>query len=244
MMISIHPEHPQPRLIAQVVDILRDDGVIAYPTDTTYGIGCSIFSKKGIEKIYTIKQREKKKPFSFICSDLSEVTRYAKVSNFAYKIMKRLLPGPYTFVLDATSIVPNLLVTKQKTVGIRIPDNPVCLALVKALGNPIVTTSANRSGEEPIGDAALIENLDRARVQTPCEPTVEFLAGAPLDNGNVDARQCQLARQHQAGRARAHDQDIGIRHGHQTAPVVLDPVSASPRPHRRDEHAHVSAEVS
>ena len=157
MMISIHPEHPQPRLIAQVVDILRDDGVIAYPTDTTYGIGCSIFSKKGIEKIYTIKQREKKKPFSFICSDLSEVTRYAKVSNFAYKIMKRLLPGPYTFVLDATSIVPNLLVTKQKTVGIRIPDNPVCLALVKALGNPIVTTSANRSGEEPIGDPFQVE---------------------------------------------------------------------------------------
>lgn len=158
MMISIHPEDPQPRLISQVVDILRGDGVIAYPTDTTYGIGCSIFSKKGIEKIYTIKQREKKKPFSFICADLSEVTRYAKVSNFAFRIMKRLLPGPYTFVLDATSIVPNLLVTKQKTVGIRIPDNQVCLALVKALGNPIVTTSANRSGEEPIGDPYIVDS--------------------------------------------------------------------------------------
>src|SRR5512135_1525688 len=123
MILEINADNPQPRLVARVAETLRAGGIIAYPTDTTYGIGCSIFSKKGIEKIYTIKQREKKKPFSFICSDLSEVTRYAKVSNFAFNIMKRLLPGPYTFVLDATSIVPNLLVTKQKTVGIRIPDN-------------------------------------------------------------------------------------------------------------------------
>jgi tRNA threonylcarbamoyl adenosine modification protein (Sua5/YciO/YrdC/YwlC family) len=126
--------------------------VIAYPTDTTYGIGCSIFSKKGVDRIYQIKQREKKKPFSFICPTLSEVSRYARVSNYAFKLMKRLLPGPYTFVLDATGIVPDLLQTKQKTVGIRMPDNNICLALVTALGHPIVTTSANLSGEEPIGD--------------------------------------------------------------------------------------------
>jgi tRNA threonylcarbamoyl adenosine modification protein (Sua5/YciO/YrdC/YwlC family) len=152
MLLEINPENPQPRLISQVVEILNQGGVIAYPTDTTYGIGCSIFNKRGIERIYHLKQREKKKPFSFICSDLSEVTRYAKVSNYAYKIMKRFLPGPYTFVLDATSIVPDLLTTKQKTVGIRIPANRICMAIIRELGHPIVTTSANLSGEEPTGD--------------------------------------------------------------------------------------------
>ncbi len=157
MLIEINPDNPQPRLVAQVVSSLEQGGVIAYPTDTTYGIGCSIFQKKGIERIYTIKQRERKKPFSFICADLSEVARYAKVSNFAFRVLKRFLPGPYTFVLDSTSIVPDLLLTKQKTVGIRIPDNRICLALVKGLGHPIVTTSANRSGDEPIGNPSLVE---------------------------------------------------------------------------------------
>ncbi|AJE03284.1 L-threonylcarbamoyladenylate synthase [Geobacter pickeringii] len=157
MLFPINPENPQPRLVAKVIDVLKSGGIIAYPTDTTYGIGCSIFNKKGIERIYLIKQREKKKPFSFICSDLSEVARYAKVSNYAFKIIKRYLPGPYTFVLDATSIVPDLLVTKQKTVGIRMPDNPICLSIVRELGHPIITTSANVSGEEPIGDPFLVD---------------------------------------------------------------------------------------
>ncbi|KAF0221685.1 MAG: tRNA threonylcarbamoyladenosine biosynthesis [Geobacteraceae bacterium] len=158
MLLEINPENPQPRLIAKVAEILTNGGVIAYPTDTTYGIGCSIFNKRGIDRIYVIKQREKKKPFSFICADLSDVTRYARVSNYAFKIMKRFLPGPYTFVLDATSVVPDLLVTKQKTVGIRIPANRICLAIVRELGHPIITTSANRSGEEPIGDPFLVDS--------------------------------------------------------------------------------------
>jgi len=157
MFLEINPKNPQPRLIAQVVEKLKSGGVVAYPTDTTYGIGCSIFSKKALERIYTIKQRDRKKPFSFVCADLSDIARYAKVSNYAYKVLKRLLPGPYTFVLDATSLVPDLLLTKQKTVGIRIPDNPICLAIVKELGHPIVTTSANVSGEEPIGDPWQVE---------------------------------------------------------------------------------------
>jgi tRNA threonylcarbamoyl adenosine modification protein (Sua5/YciO/YrdC/YwlC family) len=158
MLLQINPQNPQPRLIAQVAEILRQGGVIAYPTDTTYGIGSSIFSKRGIDRIYQLKQREKKKPFSFICADLSEVARYAKVSNYAFKILKRFLPGPYTFVLDASNIVPDLLTTKQKTVGIRIPANRICLALVTELGHPIVTTSANLAGEEPIGDPFHIED--------------------------------------------------------------------------------------
>lgn len=157
MLLAINEQNPQARLISKVVDILQSGGVIAYPTDTTYGIGCSIMNKKGIERIYSIKQREKKKPFSFICSDLSDISRYAKVSNYQYKIMKRLLPGAYTFVLPASSTVPDLLVTRQKTVGIRIPDNVICLAIVRQLGHPIITTSANRSGEEPIGDPLSVD---------------------------------------------------------------------------------------
>jgi tRNA threonylcarbamoyl adenosine modification protein (Sua5/YciO/YrdC/YwlC family) len=152
MLLNINPQHPQGRLIAQVVALLEQGGVIAYPTDTTYGIGCSIFSKKGVERIYQIKQRERKKPFSFICAGISDVTRYARVNNYAFKLLKRHLPGPYTFVLQATAVVPDLLVTKQKTVGIRMPDNRICQAIVEQLGHPIITTSANLSGEEPIGD--------------------------------------------------------------------------------------------
>ncbi len=140
-----------------MVELLKTGGIIAYPTDTTYGIGCSIFNKKGIERIYLLKHREKRKPFSFICSDISEFAKYAKISNYAFKILKRYLPGPYTFVLTATNIVPDLLVTKQKTVGIRIPSNKICLEIVRDLGHPIITTSANISGEDPIGDPEKVE---------------------------------------------------------------------------------------
>lgn len=152
MIVEINPTHPQPRLISQVCDSLRRGGVIAYPTDTTYGLGCDIFSKQGIRSIYQIKHRDARKPFSFICTDLSDVTRYAHVSNFAFKILKRHLPGPYTFVLEANRVVPDILVTRQKTVGIRIPDDPIALAIVRELGHPLVTTSANLSGEEPLHD--------------------------------------------------------------------------------------------
>jgi tRNA threonylcarbamoyl adenosine modification protein (Sua5/YciO/YrdC/YwlC family) len=159
MLLEIHPEHPQQRLIARVVDCLRNGGIIAYPTDTTYGIGCSIFNKKGIERIYRMKQREHKKPFSFICPNLSEVARFARLSNTAFKILKRYLPGPYTFVLEATRDVPDLLLTRQKTVGIRIPDNRICLEIVQMLGSPIVTTSANLSGDEPTGNPGFIDDI-------------------------------------------------------------------------------------
>lgn len=156
MLLSINPQTPQARLIRHVVDCLKQGGVIVYPTDTTYGIGCDIFNKRGVKKIYQIKQRDPRKPFSFICADLSDVSNYAQVSNFAFKTMKRQLPGPYTFVLEATRIVPDVLTTKQKTVGIRIPDNQIALSIVRELGHPLVTTSANISGEEPLHDPTLI----------------------------------------------------------------------------------------
>lgn len=157
MVLSINPDNPQPRLIQRVVECLKQGGVIIYPTDTTYGLGCDIFNRKGIKKIFQIKQRDSRKPFSFICSDLAEVASYAQVSNFAFKIMKRHLPGPYTFVLEASKVVPDSVSTKQKTVGVRIPDNAICHAIVKELGHPLITTSANLSGEETLQDPLLID---------------------------------------------------------------------------------------
>ena len=157
MILSIYEENPQPRHIKRVAECLRQGGVIIYPTDTTYGIGCDIFNRKGVKKIFQIKQRDARKPFSFICSDLAEISNYAQVSNFAFKIMKRHLPGPFTFVLEATKIVPDSLSTKQKTVGVRIPGNSICQAIVKELGHPLVTTSANMSGEETPQDPVLID---------------------------------------------------------------------------------------
>lgn len=157
MILKLNPENPQQRLVNRVVESLKQGGVIAYPTDTIYGLGCDIFNKKGVKKIYQIKQRDPRKPFSFICADLSDVANYAQVSNFAFKIMKRYLPGPYTFVLEASRIVPDTLTTRQKTVGIRIPDNAIALAIVHELGHPIVTTSANLSGEEAHCNPDLIE---------------------------------------------------------------------------------------
>ncbi len=142
MLISINPITPQPRLVAKVVDILKDGGIIAYPTDTFYGIGCDIMNKKAIQRIYQIKQRDSSKPFSFICSDLKDISDYAKVTNYGYKTMKRHLPGPYTFILEGSKLVPKIMLTKRKTAGIRVPDHPICIALVKSLGNPIISTSA------------------------------------------------------------------------------------------------------
>ncbi len=142
MILEINPTHPEPRKIKQVVDILSNGGIITYPTDTFYGIGCDLFNKASIEKIYLLKRRSQQQPFSFICSDLKNISEYAQVTNYAYKTMKRLLPGPYTFVLEGSRLVPRIMLTKRQTVGIRVPDHPICLAIVEALGHPIISTTA------------------------------------------------------------------------------------------------------
>ena len=147
MRIEIHPTHPQARKVAQAVEVLRRGGVIVYPTGTVYGLGCDIHQKKAIERIYQIRQLKKDHPLSFMCPDLSKIARYAHVDDFAYRIMKRLVPGPYTFVLKATREVPKLLVRKQKTVGIRVPDDTIALALLSELGSPIVSASASYQGQ-------------------------------------------------------------------------------------------------
>jgi tRNA threonylcarbamoyl adenosine modification protein (Sua5/YciO/YrdC/YwlC family) len=158
MLININPQNPQLRLIRKVVDLLKQGGIVVYPTDTYYGIGCDLMNPKAIEKIYQIKRRDKSKPFSFICSDLTNISHYAKVSNYAYRTMKRLLPGPYTFILEGSRLVPKIMLTKRKTAGIRVPDNAICLALVRELGNPIITTSAATPEGEGLHDASLIHD--------------------------------------------------------------------------------------
>jgi tRNA threonylcarbamoyl adenosine modification protein (Sua5/YciO/YrdC/YwlC family) len=142
MILTINQQNPQQRLISRVCEVLDKKGLIAYPTDTFYGIGCDLFNKKGIEIIHKLKNRPLKKPFSIICDSLKEISRYAQVSNYAYKTMKRCLPGPYTFILEATKLVPKIMLTKRKTVGIRVPDNKICLGIVQTLGRPIISTSA------------------------------------------------------------------------------------------------------
>ena len=164
MIIEINPENPQKRLIRKVVEVLKNDGIIAYPTDTYYGIGCDIMNKKAIEKIYLLKQRDKKRPFSFICSGLKNISDYAKVSNYAYKTMKRLLPGPYTFILEGSKLVPKIMLTNRKTAGIRVPDNKICLALVEELGNPIITTSATMPDGSVFDNPSLINEYYSTRI--------------------------------------------------------------------------------
>ena len=160
MLISINPDNPQQRHIRQIAEKLRNGAVICYPTDTVYGIGCDIFNQKAIKKIYQIKKRAKHKPFSFMCSGLKNVSDYGHVSNMAYRIMRMALPGPFTFVLPASKTVPKIMITKQKTVGIRVPDNNICLALIEELGNPILTTSAipDQDGD-PLSEAYEFDEL-------------------------------------------------------------------------------------
>jgi len=152
-MLSINADNPQQRLINRVCSVLEEGGVIVYPTDTFYGIGCNLFNKRGIQLIYRLKNRPLKKPFSFLCDSLKEVSRYALVSNYAYKTMKRLLPGPYTFILEGTRLVPKIMLTKRKTVGIRVPDNSICLDIIRTFGRPIISTSAVFDDPQSIKEA-------------------------------------------------------------------------------------------
>ena len=143
MLFHIHPDNPQPRLIKQVVGILKKGGVIIYPTDTIYGFGCDIFQHKAIERICSIKKVEPQKAqLSFVCYDLSDLSKYAKqLTTPVYRTLKQYLPGPYTFILEASKEVPKILKTKKDTIGLRIPDNKIARCIVEELGNPILSAS-------------------------------------------------------------------------------------------------------
>ncbi|MEJ6734377.1 MAG: L-threonylcarbamoyladenylate synthase [Flavobacteriales bacterium] len=161
MFIEIHPENPNPRGISKIVECLKDGGVVIYPTDTIYGIGCDIFQPKAVERIAKIKGIDlKKQNFSFICSDLSHLSDYAlPIDRSLYKIMRKVLPGPYTFILNANSNIPKLFKIKKKTVGIRVPNHNIPLQLVDQIGNPLLTTS-------------LIENTDN--IESNIEPSIIY----------------------------------------------------------------------
>jgi tRNA threonylcarbamoyl adenosine modification protein (Sua5/YciO/YrdC/YwlC family) len=145
MLLPIHPTHPEPRKIAQVVECLKKGGIIVYPTDTVYSMGCDMLNSKALERLALIKQiKLEKANFSLICHDLSHLTEYSKqLSNPVFKLMRNSLPGPYTFILEASKAIPKIFSDKKKTVGIRVPDNTIARSIVQALGNPIVSTSVH-----------------------------------------------------------------------------------------------------
>lgn len=147
-MLEINPHNPQARLLKQVVKVLESGGVVAFPTDTVYGLGCDIYNKKAIKRVHQIKRVPLTQPFSFICPGITELSQYARVTNYAYKTLRRLLPGPYTFILEGSRQVPKIMLTRRKEVGIRVPDHTICQAMVGLLGHPVISTSATvKKGE-------------------------------------------------------------------------------------------------
>ncbi|HAZ45445.1 MAG TPA: threonylcarbamoyl-AMP synthase [Cyanobacteria bacterium UBA11369] len=150
----VHPDTPQSRSIEQIKEALQDGAVMLYPTDTVYAIGCDLKSKSAVQRVRRIKQLSNDKPLTFLCPSLSDVATYAWVTDSAYRTMKRLIPGPYTFLLPATKLVPQVVMNpKRKTTGIRVPDHPVCQALLQALDNPIISTSAHLVSEDETASA-------------------------------------------------------------------------------------------
>jgi tRNA threonylcarbamoyl adenosine modification protein (Sua5/YciO/YrdC/YwlC family) len=176
---SVHPDSPQPRIIDRIRDELRAGAVMLYPTDTVYAIGCDLSSKSAVQKVRQIKQLSNDKPLTFLCASLSDIAKYAHVSDPAYRLMRRFVPGPCTFILPATKLVPKLALNpKRKTTGIRVPDHAIAQALLESLGNPIISTSATTGLSEedeykPISPTSTAELFD----------AFEKLVDVIVDNG-------------------------------------------------------------
>ena len=165
---EVHPQTPQTRKIDEIVAALKNGAVMLYPTDTVYAIGCDLQSKTGVDRVRRIKQMSNDKPLTFLCQSLSNISAYAIVSDPAYRLMKHLIPGPYTFILPATKLVPKLVQDpKRKTTGIRVPKYPLCQILLESLGNPIISASAHiqdEDGDRPtlgVEKARLFDRLDK-----------------------------------------------------------------------------------
>lgn len=159
MLIEINPEHPEPRKIRRAVEALERGEVIAYPTDTCYGFGCDLLNKKALDQLYRIKGIKPSQQCAFVCRDLGDVARYAVLHDYEYRIAKQYLPGPYCFILNSTREVPKVVQTSRKQVGVRVPDHPIALALVRELGRPIVSSTVARPDSPPYVDAHEI-NID------------------------------------------------------------------------------------
>ena len=157
-LVPVDGHHPQPRTVEHAVEALRDGGLLGYPSDTTYALGCDAHQRRAVERLAQLKRRDPKKPFALLVADLSDLARYAQVSNFAYRILRQLAPGPFTFILPATRLVPELLLHKRHEVGLRIPHAPVARALAMGLGRPLVTTTATGEQGAPIPDAPTVRD--------------------------------------------------------------------------------------
>jgi tRNA threonylcarbamoyl adenosine modification protein (Sua5/YciO/YrdC/YwlC family) len=178
---SLHPQNPQQRTIDDICQALQAGAVMLYPTDTVYAIGCNLTVKSAIERVRRLKQLSNDKPLTFLCSSLSNISEYAVVSDAAYRIMKRLIPGPYTFLLPATKLVPKLVMNpRRKTTGIRVPDHPICQAILEKLGNPIISTSAHLADEK--GDFSTL-GLERAKLFDELDKSVDIIIDDGSDPG-------------------------------------------------------------
>lgn len=182
-LYSIHPENPQNRSIEQITDALRRGAIMLYPTDTVYAIGCDLSVKSAVQRVRKLKQLSNDKPLTFLCSSLSNISKYAWVSDRAYRIMKRLIPGTYTFLLPATKLVPKLVMNpKRKTTGIRVPDLPVCHALLESLGNPIISTSAYLPDDSDENGALPTLYLEKQQLFDALDPLVDIIIDDGSDN--------------------------------------------------------------
>ncbi|MBF0453512.1 MAG: threonylcarbamoyl-AMP synthase [Magnetococcales bacterium] len=185
----IHTDNPQKRLITQAAEIIRNGGVAVFPTDTNYGLGCLVSNRKGVERIMKIKRLPSSHQLSILVPDLSGISRYARVNNQTYRLLKRFLPGPYTFILDSTREVPKSILPKRKTIGLRIPDHAICLALLQELNEPLLSTSFRLPDEEILSDPEQIAEKIQGRVELvidggilPEKPStiVDMTGGAPV----------------------------------------------------------------
>src|SRR5690349_14050527 len=158
MIIELNAMYPEPRKVRRAVEALEAGEIVAYPTDTVYALGCDLLNKKAIDRLYEVKGMDRSQPLAFICPDLADLSKYAVVDNNAYRLLRRVLPGPYTFILQATREVPKILhMSDRRTVGIRVPDAPIIVEVVRALGRPVVSTTAHKPGDQIVIDARDIE---------------------------------------------------------------------------------------
>lgn len=190
-LIEIHPKDPQPRRVAQVVDIIRAGGLIAYPTDSSYAFGCHIGDKRAIDRIRRIRQTDKKHNFTLVCADLSEISLYARVDNWAYRLIKAHTPGPYTFILPATREVPKMLQNpKRRTIGLRVPEHPLAHAMLAALGEPIMSSTLTLPGDDmPMTDPHEIEERIGGQIEAIIDsgaPGIEPTSVVDLSGGSVE----------------------------------------------------------
>jgi len=178
LRLRINSMHPQERHIGRSTSILRAGGLAVFPTDTAYGLGCDVYMKRSVDRIFFLKGLDENHHLSFLCSDLSQVAQYAMLENRDFRILRQHLPGPYTFILRSSRLVPKILQTPRRTVGIRIPENPVCMAMIRDLGHPLVTTSVSRKNQED-----LQESLDPESIVAWLGRSIDlFLDAGPLHN--------------------------------------------------------------